>query len=90
MDHLAKRKKETVEESELGKGNLFATGLVAGGALMGVIVAICTATLSKQMGQISFEKNLVNVMGIGFYNLLGVIAFLIMAFILFRVARSRK
>jgi uncharacterized oligopeptide transporter (OPT) family protein len=28
------------EEEELGKGNLFATGLVAGGAVAGVLIAI--------------------------------------------------
>uniref|UniRef100_UPI001952CF6C OPT/YSL family transporter n=1 Tax=Serratia marcescens TaxID=615 RepID=UPI001952CF6C len=37
----AKKKKEntviSAEEEELGKGNLFATGLVAGGAVAGVI-----------------------------------------------------
>jgi uncharacterized oligopeptide transporter (OPT) family protein len=30
--------KLTAEEEDLGKGNLFATGLVAGGALMGVLL----------------------------------------------------
>ena len=30
----------TAEDEELGKGSLFATGLVAGGALAGVIVAL--------------------------------------------------
>jgi len=37
---MAKRKGEVIEDSELGKGSLFATGLVAGGALFGVIVAL--------------------------------------------------
>ena len=42
VDWRNKRKKIklTAEEEDLGKGNLFATGLVAGGALAGVIVAI--------------------------------------------------
>src|SRR5204863_7034462 len=35
-----KRNKNLPAEEDLAKGNLFATGLVAGGALMGVIVAI--------------------------------------------------
>ena len=34
---------ETAEEEDLGKGNLFATGLVAGGALAGVIIAFMSA-----------------------------------------------
>jgi OPT family oligopeptide transporter len=48
VDWNAKRKKEKVEDSELGKGSLFATGLVAGGALMGVIVAILTVAANSQ------------------------------------------
>jgi uncharacterized oligopeptide transporter (OPT) family protein len=38
-DFVARRKGEKVSDSELGPGNLFATGLVAGGALAGVLVA---------------------------------------------------
>ena len=40
VDWRKKRKGEVVAEDDLGKGNLFATGLVAGGALAGVIVAL--------------------------------------------------
>ncbi len=43
VDWLGARKGEKVEESELGPGNLFATGLVAGGAVAGVVVAMITA-----------------------------------------------
>ncbi|MBK6995194.1 MAG: oligopeptide transporter, OPT family [Lewinellaceae bacterium] len=42
-DWWGKRKGETAEDAELGKGSLFATGLVAGGALAGVIVALWQA-----------------------------------------------
>jgi len=42
-DWWGKRKGEVAEDAELGKGSLFATGLVAGGALAGVIVAIWQA-----------------------------------------------
>ena len=38
-DWAARQKGEPAEEGELGGGSLFATGLVAGGALFGVIVA---------------------------------------------------
>ncbi len=40
VDRLARRAGEPAEEGELGGGSLFATGLVAGGALTGVIVAL--------------------------------------------------
>ncbi|MEQ1828131.1 MAG: oligopeptide transporter, OPT family [Pirellula sp.] len=39
--------KHTSAEDELGKGNLFATGLVAGGALAGVIVAMLIVGINK-------------------------------------------
>jgi len=42
-DWWAKKKGEIVEDAELGKGSLFATGLVAGGAFAGVIVALWQA-----------------------------------------------
>ena len=42
-DWWAKKKGEVAEDAELGKGSLFATGLVAGGALAGVIVALWQA-----------------------------------------------
>lgn len=42
VDWRAKRANKTEEDSELGKGSLFATGLVAGGALAGVVVALAT------------------------------------------------
>ncbi|MDO8368556.1 MAG: oligopeptide transporter, OPT family [Saprospiraceae bacterium] len=51
-DWLAKRKGEATEDAELGKGSLFATGLVAGGALAGVIVALWQAKeASYETGQ---------------------------------------
>ncbi len=51
-DWWGKRKGETAEDSELGKGSLFATGLVAGGALAGVIVALWQAKeASYETGQ---------------------------------------
>ena len=42
VDWRAKRKNKLAEDSELGQGSLFATGLVAGGALAGVVVALLT------------------------------------------------
>jgi hypothetical protein len=39
--------KHSSAEDELGKGNLFATGLVAGGALAGVIVAMVIVGIEK-------------------------------------------
>jgi uncharacterized oligopeptide transporter (OPT) family protein len=41
--HKQKNIVVSAEEEDLGKGNLFATGLVAGGALAGVLVAILSS-----------------------------------------------
>ena len=53
-DKVAKKKGENVDDSELGNGSLFATGLVAGGALAGVIVAL----LSVNTGVFEFLKSI--------------------------------
>jgi len=75
-------------DDELGKGNLFATGLVAGGAVAGVIFAIMAgfdgpaAFLSK----LNFEEGLSGWLGHGTYQILGVIFFVLMAFTLYKIA----
>jgi putative OPT family oligopeptide transporter len=78
------------EEEDLRKGNLFATGLVAGGALFGVIAAILTVFFESSMKKVNFEDGMKQALGDGGYQLLGVGLFAMMAFILFRVATSKK
>ncbi|HND88019.1 MAG TPA: oligopeptide transporter, OPT family, partial [Saprospiraceae bacterium] len=88
-DWMARRRGEDVEDADLGKGSLFATGLVAGGALAGVIVAILSVRLSEQLGKVSAEHSLVTSLGKGGYDLLGVLFFAALAFILIRASRSK-
>lgn len=78
------------EEEDLGKGNLFATGLVAGGALFGVIVAILTVFFEPAMKSINLEETLNHSMGELGYYLLGVVFFAFMAFVLYRVASGKR
>jgi len=78
------------EEEDLGKGNLFATGLVAGGALFGVIVAILTVFFEPAMKSINLEENLEGSMGQLGYYLLGVAFFAFMAYVLYRIATNRR
>ncbi len=61
------------EDDELGKGSLFATGLVAGGALAGVVVALLSVNegIKKAIKTFSAEPSLVEALGEGGYNLLG-------------------
>jgi uncharacterized oligopeptide transporter (OPT) family protein len=89
-DYMATRKGEKVEESELGPGNLFATGLVAGGALAGVLVAILSVndTVSNAMNSLSLERRLEESLGGGGYQLLGLIAFTVMSYVLYLISRK--
>jgi len=85
---------KTPEEEELGKGNLFATGLVAGGALAGVIIAFIGASSGgeKFLTNVSLEHSLSGNSGLGEsgYFLLGTLFFAALAFILYRIAASKK
>lgn len=82
----------TAEEEDLGKGNLFATGLVAGGALAGVVVAFLSAneSISAGLSNINAEYGLTAALGENGYYLLGVIFFAIMALVLYRIGRSKN
>jgi len=79
-------------DEELGPGNLFATGLVAGGALAGVFVAMMVGFsdkvpfLAKFLVWANIEAKLAHALGHGGFDLLGVAAFALMGAILFKVA----
>lgn len=90
-DWLAKRKGEEPEDEELGKGSLFATGLVAGGALAGVVVAMLQASdnTAAAMNSISLEHGISGALGAGGYQVLGVLFFAALAWTLVRVARRK-
>ncbi|NUN69610.1 MAG: oligopeptide transporter, OPT family [Bacteroidetes bacterium] len=88
-DMVRKRKGEGEEDAELGKGSLFATGLVAGGALFGVIVAIATVFAEDFMKSLNLEHAITGVLGAGGFELLGVGAFVLMGFTLYRVAMKK-
>jgi OPT family oligopeptide transporter len=90
-DWWASRKGEAVEDSELGKGSLFATGLVAGGALAGVIVALFQASdgTAAALGKLNMEPGIVARIGHEGYNILGVVGFALLAFFLIRAARQK-
>jgi hypothetical protein len=85
-DWQTKRSEVTSEESELSKGNLFATGLVAGGALMGVIGAILVVAVPDFMDLLNIEKSLHGALSTGGYYILGVACFAFMAYRLYRLA----
>jgi putative OPT family oligopeptide transporter len=78
------------EEEDLRKGNLFATGLVAGGALFGVLAAILTVFWEDGMKAVNLEKKLSHNLGESVYMLMGVLFFAVMAFILYRVGSKKQ
>lgn len=88
-----KKKKSGVvdEEEDLGKGNLFATGLVAGGAIGGVIVAILFSidSVSNLVKHWSMEAGLTETLGQTGFFLLGVAFFALMGLTLYRVANKK-
>jgi OPT family oligopeptide transporter len=91
---MRKRSKGEVlsaEEEDLGKGSLFATGLVAGGAIAGVIVAFLTAndSISAGLQRISLEHGLSERFGLTGYYLLGVAFFAFMGWTLYRIGMKK-
>jgi putative OPT family oligopeptide transporter len=88
VDWRAEYKGEKKEDDELGKGSLFATGLIAGGALTGVIVAIL-AVFVPNIGVLSLEDTLVGALGHGVYMLVGTLFFVAMMAMLYRLATKK-
>jgi putative OPT family oligopeptide transporter len=80
------------EEEDLGKGNLFATGLVAGGALAGVLVAFLFANdaVNAALTNWSAEHGLTSWLGGEGYKWLGVVFFALMGITLYRIAIRRN
>lgn len=92
VDWRASRKNLSAEDAELGKGSLFATGLVAGGALAGVIVALLTVNegIASAIAPWSAEHGIVDTFGQNGYHILGVLFFAFMGWILYKIATRDK
>ena len=80
------------EDPDLGSGNLFATGLVAGGALAGVAVALLSVNdgIFNVLTSLTLEPALAGLLGEGGYMLLGALSFVGLAIMLWRVGTSRR
>src|SRR6185436_6133504 len=91
VDWRLKKKNAAKEDEELGKGSLFATGLVAGGALAGVIVAMLSVNDSvlAVIQNWSAEHGLTEALGEGGYQVLGALIFAFMGVVLYRVATKK-
>lgn len=90
-----KQKKNKIEikpeEEELSKGSLFATGLVAGGAVAGVLIAFVSGTDggNKFLANVNLEHSFVKSFGEYGYYLLGVLFFAAMGWILYKNAMKK-
>jgi putative OPT family oligopeptide transporter len=94
VDKVKRRRGESYSEmgEDLERGNLFATGLVAGGALMGVIFAFLRIPekVVVFMQRLSVEDVLRAGLGEVGYYLLGVAFFAVMGYVLYRYGVSKK
>lgn len=102
VDWRAKSKGEKPEEDDLSRGSLFATGLIAGGALTGVLIAIFAVGLPKAleyfkvkdpnwfMKTVHLEEYVVAITGHGGYQLLGTAFFIAMMIMLYRLAVKKS
>ena len=94
VDKVRKKRGSVIMEGgeDLEKGNLFATGLVAGGALMGVVFAFLSVPQSVVafMNRLSLEKVMTGVMGVNGYYLLGFAFFAVMGLGLYRAGVSKQ
>jgi OPT family oligopeptide transporter len=89
-DAMRRRRGEGAEDAELGKGSLFATGLVAGGALFGVIVAIATVLRPQFMASLRCDAWMEAALGgSGHFQALGAGVFAFMGLVLYRVAMKK-
>jgi putative OPT family oligopeptide transporter len=91
-----RRRKEKASEAETGPGSLFSAGLVAGGAIAGIIIAILVGSelLTDSEGN---QTTILNQLSPGWMerlgsgaDLLGLAAFLVLGFILYRYAMSGR
>lgn len=91
VDWRSEKRNEAAASEDLSTGNLFATGLIAGGALAGVIVALLSVndTVYGYLKAISAEHGLINWLGVNGYSLLGVLFFAGMATWLYRTATKQ-
>ncbi len=92
---IDRKKKASADESETGPGALFSSGLIAGGSLTGILIAILVAT-SIGTGPDGKDMNVIQYLHVGFAEKLGAIGdlvslgfFFLMAVILYRFATKK-
>jgi OPT family oligopeptide transporter len=95
VDWKSKKKKAannqpeaSAEEEDLKRGNLFATGLVAGGAVAGVLIALLSVVMEEGINNLSLHSMFAGLGPVG-YDLLGVAFFAVLVYILYKIAMKK-
>nr|WP_293842030.1 OPT/YSL family transporter [uncultured Arsenicibacter sp.] len=88
VERKDKNNPQAEEDADLSRGNLFSTGLVAGGALAGVAVALLSVNdnVFNALASISLEHGLTGILGTEGYMLLGALSFAGLAAMVWRIA----
>ncbi|MEJ1240211.1 oligopeptide transporter, OPT family [Chryseolinea sp. T2] len=86
VDWRAERRNEKTADDDLSRGSLFATGLIAGGAITGVVVAILSVGVPDFMTSMNLEHTITGALGEGVYFIVGTGFFVAMALMLYRLA----
>ena len=86
VDYVRRKKNKAVEDSESSPGVLFSSGLIAGGAISGIFLALIL--LNKKLNETLDLSSLFP--KLAEHNGTAVLAFSLMAWALFRVGRGKK
>ncbi len=91
VDRRADKAAASGHDEELGAGSLFSTGLVAGGALAGVLVAMLNVNdgVAKGLESVDLSPMITRALGAGGYELLGCAFFAAMGLTLYKVAQRK-
>ncbi|HUT85338.1 MAG TPA: oligopeptide transporter, OPT family [Elusimicrobiales bacterium] len=96
IKHWTDKSKGSSEESEAGSGALFSSGLIAGGAVTGIIIAMLVG-INVGKDAAGNATNLIDVLHTGFADKLGafgdvlsIMFFTVLGIILFKYAVSKK
>lgn len=90
VDWRAERRGERADDNELSRGSLFATGLIAGGAITGVIAAVLGVFYREEMKRLSLEHFMTETFTLNGYMILGTLFFFTMMFMLYRLAIKKE